>query len=56
MSDSNDSIVKLQKKLLEVFCKKGILKDFATFTEKHLCRSLLFNKVVDFRTATLFKK
>ena len=31
--------------LTEVFCKKGFLKDFAKITGKHLCRSLLFNKV-----------
>ena len=28
-----------------VFCKKGILKNFAKFTGKHLCQSLYFNKV-----------
>ena len=28
----------------EVFCKKGILRNFAKFTGKHLCESL-FNKV-----------
>ena len=25
----------------EVFCKKGVLKNFAKFTGKHLCQSLL---------------
>ena len=30
----------------EVFCKKGVLKNFAKFTEKHLCQSLFFNKGV----------
>ena len=29
----------------EVFCEKGVLKNFAKFTEKHLCLSLFFNKV-----------
>ena len=29
----------------EVFCKKGILRNFARFTGKHLCQSLFFNKV-----------
>ena len=29
----------------EVFCKKGILRNFAKFTGKHLCQSLFFNKV-----------
>ena len=31
--------------LSEVFCKKGVLKNFTKFTEKHLCQSLFFNKV-----------
>ena len=29
----------------DVFCKKGVLKNFAKLTEKHLCQSLFFNKV-----------
>ena len=28
---------------LEVFFKKGVLKNFAKFTGKHLCQSLFFN-------------
>ena len=28
-----------------VFCKKGILRNFAKLTGKHLCHSLFFNKV-----------
>ena len=28
-----------------MFCKKGVLKDFAKFTGKYLCQSLFFNKV-----------
>ena len=31
----------------EKFCKKGTLRNFAKFTEKHLCQSLFFNKVAD---------
>ena len=31
----------------EVFCKKGVVRNFAKFTGKHLCQSLFFNKVVD---------
>ena len=45
----------------QVFCKKGVLGNFAKFTGKHLCQSLFFNKVaglrpVDFATflRTLF--
>ena len=30
----------------ELFYKKGVLRNFAKLTEKHLCQSLLFNKVV----------
>ena len=29
----------------EVFCKKGVLRNFAKFTGKHLCQILFFNKV-----------
>ena len=29
----------------EAFCKKGVLRNFAKFTGKHLCHSLFFNKV-----------
>ena len=28
----------------EVFCKKGVLRNFAKFAGKHLCQTLLFNK------------
>ena len=41
---------------LEVFCRKGILRNFTEFTEKHLCQRLLFNKVAGLRPATLLKK
>ena len=30
---------------LEVFCRKDVLKNFAKFTGKHLCKSLFFNNV-----------
>ena len=40
----------------EVFCKKGVLRNFVKFTGKHLCQGLLFNKVVGLRAATLLKK
>ena len=39
----------------EMFCKKGVLRNFAKFIGKHLCQSLFFNKVADFRPATLLK-
>ena len=39
------SVTNLQKQPLEVCYKKVILKYFAKFSKKHLCRSLFFNKV-----------
>ena len=35
-----------QKQPPEVFCKKGVLRNFTIFTGKHLCLRLFFNKVV----------
>ena len=40
----------------EVFCKKGVLRNFTKFTGRHLYQSLLFNKVAGLRPATLLKK
>ena len=31
----------VQKQPPEMFCKKGVLRNFAKFTEKHLCQSLI---------------
>ena len=42
---SSEHII-MQKQPPEVLCKKGVLRNFAKFTGKHLCRSLFFNKVV----------
>ena len=39
----------MKKQSLEVFCKKGVLRNFAKFTGKHLCQSLFFNKVAGLR-------
>ena len=39
---------------LEVFCKKGVLRNFAKFTGKHLCQSLL--SVAGLGPATSLKK
>ena len=38
------------------FVRKGVLRNFAKFTGKHLCQSLFFNKVADLRSANLLKK
>ena len=39
----------------EVFCKDGVLKNFAKCTGKHLCQGLFFNKVADLRPSDLLK-
>ena len=40
----------------EVFCEKGVLRNFTKFTGKHLCQSLFFNKVEGlFRTLRMTK-
>ena len=40
----------------EVFCKKGVLKNFANFTGKHLCHGLFFIRAAGLRPATWLKK
>ena len=35
--------------------EKGVLKNFAKLTGKHLCQSLFFNEVADLGPATLLK-
>ena len=35
----------------EVFCEKGVLRNIAKFTGKHLCQGLYFNKVAGLRPA-----
>ena len=32
-----------------MFCKQGVLRNFAKFTGKHLCQSLFLNKVAGLR-------
>ena len=46
----------LQKQPPEMFCKKGVLRNFSKFTRKHLCQRLFFNKVPIVRHATLLTK
>ena len=41
---------------LEVFYKKGVIKNFAKFTGKYLYQSLFFNKVAGPCPATLLRK
>ena len=40
----------------EVFCKKGVLRNFVKFTGKHLCQSLFFNKLAGLRPTNLLKR
>ena len=47
---------RVYKGVLVVFCKKGVLRNSAKFTEKHLCQSLFCNKVAALKQATLLKK
>ena len=42
--------------LREVFCKEGVLRNFAKFTVKHLCQSFFLNKVADLGPASPLKK
>ena len=32
----------------EVFCEKGVFRNFTKFTGKHLCQSRCFNNAADF--------
>ena len=46
-----NSVFKLrtgQKQPPNVFCKKGVLRNFAKFTGKNLCQNLFFNKNCNF--------
>ena len=36
--------------------QKAVLRNFTTFTGKHMCQTLFFNKVAGLRPATLLKK
>ena len=38
------------------FVKKGVLRNFAKFTGKHLCQSLFFNKVAGLKSCNYTKK
>ena len=40
----------------EMFYKKGVLRNFAKFTKRHLCQSHFFNKVAGLRPATSLEK
>ena len=40
----------------KVFHKKAVLKNFAIFTRKHMCRNLCFNKNTGLKACSLIKK
>ena len=37
----------------DVFCKRGVLRNFTKFTGKHLCQGLYFNKSAGLKLAGL---
>ena len=39
-----------------MFCKRGVLRNFAKFTGKYLYQTFFFNKVAGLRFATLLKR
>ena len=51
-----EKLSSLRSSFQGLFSEKGVLKNFAKFTGKHLCQSLFFNKVVGVRSVTLLKK
>ena len=53
-NEVNFFLIEFRSSRPEMFCRKGVLKNFAKFTGNHLCRSLFFNE--DLRPATLLKK
>ena len=56
VSIHNGGIGTFQKQPREVFFKKRFLKNFASFTRKHLCWNLFLIKLNDFGPATLLKR
>ena len=46
----------VQKQPLALFCKKGVFKNFANFTVKHLCWSLFLITLQFLKPATLLKR
>ena len=56
MSSSEENFDTFQKQPPEVFCKKGVLRNFAKFAGKHLCQSFFLNKIAGLRPATLKKR
>ena len=55
-ADSEINVFFIEAVLRRCSVKKGVLRDFAKFTGKHLCQGLFFNKIAGHRPATLLKK
>ena len=54
MTDLSKTVILFfQKQPPDVYYEKGVLKNFAKFTAKHLCQSLSFNEVAGLSPATL---
>ena len=45
-------LLTVQKQPPEVFCNKGVLRNFAKFAGKNLCQSLFFNNIAGLRPQT----
>ena len=43
--EANEEFVTVRSSRPEVFCEKGVLRNFAKFTGKHLCQSLFLIKL-----------
>ena len=48
-----EDVLKTSVFAVEVFCKKGALRNFTNFTGKHLCQSHFLNSVAGLTPATL---
>ena len=46
----------IKKQSPDVFCEKGVLRNYTKFTGKQLCQSLFLNKVAGLKPTTLLKK
>ena len=58
-SESQEALLSVfhhQKQPTEALCQKRCSEKFRKFTGKHLCKSLLFNKVACLKPATLLKR
>ena len=52
----NDVYCWQSHRFMKLFCKKGVLGKFASFTGKHLCWSLFFIELQTFSPATILKR